>query len=124
MIMVIGGAHQGKLAYARRLWPDIAWAGGRTCGEEEIFRCGGIYGFHEYIAGRMRDSADLSVLPGKLWAENPGIVIVTDEIGCGIVPAERHLREYRELTGRICTELAAVSAEVHRVLCGIGTRIK
>ena len=64
------------------------------------------------------------MLPGKLWAENPGIVIVTDEIGCGIVPAERHLREYRELTGRICTELAAVSAEVHRVLCGIGTRIK
>ncbi len=124
MIMVIGGAHQGKCAYAGKICPDVKWVDGKTCGEEELFSCGGIYRFHEYIAGRMRGGADISGLPRKLHAQNPDIVIVTDEIGYGIVPAERQLRDYREMTGRICTELAGISEEVHRVVCGIGTRIK
>lgn len=124
MIMVIGGAHQGKLTYAKQMWPDTVWADGKTCREETLFCCGGIYDFQEYIAGRMREGADLSCLPERLSAANPDIVIVTDEIGYGIVPMERRLREYRELTGRICTELAARAKEVHRVICGIGTRIK
>ena len=124
MIIVIGGAHQGKLAYARQMWPGILWADGKVCGEEKIFHCGGIYDFQEYIAGRMREGGDLSAFPRRLFSENPRIIIVADEIGYGIVPAERKLREYRETTGRVLTELAAMSAQVHRVVCGIGIRIK
>lgn len=124
MVMVIGGAHQGKRAYAGRLYPDTEWIDGKICGAQEIFDCGGIYHFHEYIAGRMREGEDLNHLTENLYAKNPDIVIVSDEIGYGIVPAEAFQREYRELTGRICTELAARAEEVHRVVCGIGTRIK
>lgn len=124
MIMIIGGANQGKRAYAKRLYPDIEWIDGKACGEQEIFQCGGIYGFHEYIAGRLQEGADLAKLSERLYEENPDVVIVTDEIGYGIVPADAFQRDYRERTGRICTELAAWAKEVHRVVCGIGMRIK
>lgn len=124
MILIIGGAHQGKCTYARQLCPDTEWIDGQSCGAQEIFCCGGIYHFHGYIAARMSEGADLAGLPEKLYKRNPAIVIVTDEIGYGIVPVEKTLREYRETTGRICTEIARLSQEVYRVVCGIGTRIK
>ncbi len=124
MIMIIGGAHQGKHRYAERMYPGTEWIDGKICKAQEIYSCGGICHFHEYIAGRMRERADLAKLPRELYARNPDIVIVTDEIGYGIVPIDAFLREYREMTGRVCTELAALSEEVHRVICGIGRRIK
>lgn len=122
--MIIGGAHQGKLKLAKQMYPDIKWLDGKVCGEKEIFYCGGISRFHEYIAGRLRKGADLSGFPERLYAENPDIVIVTDEIGYGIVPVDQFQRRYREATGRICTELASRSEEVYRIICGIGMRIK
>ena len=33
-------------------------------------------------------------------------VLVTDEIGCGIVPADAFERLYREETGRLCCQFA------------------
>lgn len=122
--MVIGGAYEGKLDYARKRYPDICWADGEICDMEEIFRCGGIYNFHKYIARWMREGKEAPNLPEKIKAKNPALVIVTDEIGCGIVPVDVFQREYREATGRICTELAAFSDEVYRVICGINTKIK
>ena len=63
-------------------------------------------------------------LAGALADENPDIVIVSDEIGYGIVPVDAFDREYRETVGRICTELAVYSDKVYRVVCGIGVPVK
>ena len=60
----------------------------------------------------------------KLIKKCPDIVIVTQEIGYGLVPVDAFERRYRELTGRICTVLAANSDQVDRVVCGIGVTIK
>ena len=51
-------------------------------------------------------------------------MLITDEIGYGIVPTDAFYREYRETHGRVCTQIAAEAKEVHRVICGIGTVIK
>lgn len=51
-------------------------------------------------------------------------VIISDEIGNGIVPMEAFEREYRERTGRILVALASRADEVVRVVCGIGQKIK
>ena len=56
--------------------------------------------------------------------KNPELILITDEIGYGIVPVDRMEREYREQTGRVCTHLAAYSEKVYRVMCGIGQVIK
>ena len=59
-----------------------------------------------------------------LLQKNPDAVIVSEEVGYGVVPVDAFEREYREAVGRICTKLAAGSRRVTRVICGIGTVIK
>ena len=60
----------------------------------------------------------------ELYEKNPQIVVVTDEVGYGIVPMEAEERAWREACGRVCTVLAQQAEEVVRVCCGIGRRIK
>lgn len=60
----------------------------------------------------------------ELFHACPQRIVITQEIGCGIVPVDAFERKYRELTGRICCQLAAASQEVWRVTAGIGQRIK
>lgn len=65
-----------------------------------------------------------SFLVGHLMRENPGRVLVTDDIGSGIVPADYFERIYREETGRICCQVAGEAEQVWRVCCGLGQRLK
>lgn len=127
MVLIIGGAYQGKLGYAKKEFPEISemdWVDGRVCGEEELYVCRGIHHFHAYIERMMREGRCVDDLAGRISLRNPKVVIISDEIGYGIVPADPFEREYREMTGRICTRLAADAKKVCRVVCGIGTVIK
>lgn len=124
MEMIIGGAFQGKGAYAEKRYPDRKWVSGASASEEEILKAEGVYGFHEYILREMRDGKEVGELAGKLIRENPEVVLVSDEVGYGVVPVDAFDRAYREAVGRVCTELAAFSSRVVRVVCGIGTVIK
>ncbi len=56
--------------------------------------------------------------------KNQNLIIISDEIGNGIVPIDPFEREYREKTGRILIQLASKADEVVRVICGIGQKIK
>ena len=67
---------------------------------------------------------DCQKLGEELTEKNPSLVVVTNELGCGVVPVDAFDREYRERTGRVCTVLAAASDEVYRVICSVGLRIK
>lgn len=125
MRMIIGGAFQGKGAYARQQYPDIAWIDGTSCSLEELYNAQGIIKFHEYLKRVMQvDETLLSVISDRLMKENPEIIIISEEIGCGLVPVDAFERRYREQAGRICTQLAAVCDRVDRVVCGIGMSIK
>ena len=124
MELIIGGAYQGALAYAQELFEDLQWADGSTCSEEELMQAKGVSDFQEYIRRMMAQGFDVDDLAGRLFQKNPALIIVTCEVGCGVVPADKFLREYREKTGRICTELAGKASRVHRVVCGIGRVIK
>lgn len=57
-------------------------------------------------------------------SKNPESIIISDEVGNGIVPIDFLEREYRERTGRILVKLANQADEVVRVICGIGQKIK
>ena len=124
MIMIIGGAYQGKMEFAKELYPDIRWLDGGVCEEEELLQCNGVYQFHKYIERKIKAGESVEDLAEKLISENPQMILITDEIGCGIVPVSRIEREYREQTGRVCTKLAEYSEKVYRVMCGIGQVIK
>ena len=120
MRMYIGGAYQGKLSYAKQQNPDIKWRDGASCTLEELLEAQGVYRFQEFIRKHM----EIEDLAEQLIQENPRLVIVTDEIGYGLVPVEEEARNFRERTGRICTKLAAHCERVERIVCGISTRIR
>ena len=54
----------------------------------------------------------------RIQSENPEVVIVTNELGYGVVPVDAFDRNFREATGRVCTQLAEAADEVCRVVCG------
>lgn len=122
--MIIGGAFQGKCAYAKKRYPEKKWVHGAEITEEELYQAEGVCGFHEFIRKEMMDGKDVSTLAGTLIGKNPHVILVSDEVGYGVVPMDAFDRAYREAVGRVCTELAAYSSCVVRVVCGIGTVIK
>lgn len=125
MKLVIGGTFQGKLDFAReRFRQEDGWVDGRTCGKEELFACKGIFHFHEYVKRLLQQEKSVDKIAEELIRNNPDCIIVTNELGSGVVPVEAFDRKYRETTGRICTKLAAYADEVYRVICGNGQVIK
>jgi len=126
MILVIGGAFQGKKAYVKKQFKIAKeqMLNGGECRSEAIYSCKCIDHFHEWVRQRLKENYDFSTLTEDLRKRNPDLIVITNELGCGIVPADAFDREFREMTGRLCTQIAANSRQVHRVVCGIGTVIK
>jgi adenosylcobinamide kinase/adenosylcobinamide-phosphate guanylyltransferase len=124
MKLVIGGAYQGKLSYASEKYGITEWTDGRSCSFDDIFCCSGIHHFHEYVRRALEEDRDLTELDRELEEKNKELVIVSNELGYGVVPVDAFDRRFREAHGRICCRLAAASDEVSRVICGIGTVIR
>ena len=122
--MIIGGAYQGKAAYAKAQFPDVDWKFGGEITEEELLKAEGVPGFQEYIRKALKAGEDLTGLVEKLAQQDTDVILVSEEVGYGIVPADAFERQYREAVGRVCTALAAKSRRVTRVVCGIGTVLK
>jgi len=52
------------------------------------------------------------------------IIIVTNEVGFGIVPDNKTSRIFRDIAGNVNKYIASVSDEVYLTVCGIATKIK
>ena len=129
MKLVIGGAFQGKLDFAKKMTgKETGWADGAAVSKEELSACSGVYDFQELVRRWLLLEEKTGTAPEaeleELLQKNPEICIVTNELGYGVVPIEPFDRKWREKTGRICTELASRANEVVRVVLGIGTVIK
>ena len=116
MVLIIGGAGQGKLDLALSL---------ANCGREEIALSPQAAGpvLYHLEAWLKTEPAPLPALE-ELLRRNPNVVIVCDEVGCGVVPMDRSQRDWRERVGRTCCVLAERADRVIRVFCGIPTTLK
>lgn len=126
MILVIGGAFQGKKEYVAQTF-GIAiqnMTDGINCELDAVYKASCVSHFHEWVKRMLEQGEDPYVLAEKLWKENPDVILISNELGYGVVPMDAFDRKYREATGRICTCLASRAKEVHRVVCGIGMVIK
>lgn len=110
-ILVIGGAFQGKTKWAMEQFPEYASQGVV------------VNQFHQKMKQWIQDNKDY-VKEVEQIRNNPSWLIISNEIGAGIVPMEKEERFYRETTGRILCELAEDADEVYRIFCGIPTKIK
>lgn len=68
--------------------------------------------------------AELQVVLAAFRQASVTAVLVTNELGCGIVPMEHVSRLYRDLMGKINQAAAAEADEVYLSVCGITTELK
>lgn len=126
MKLVTGGAYQGKREAACRLFGlrMEQFVDGRDCELSEIYTCKALCNFQEYIRRCLETESLDEQFTEKLCSQNPQLVLVSNEIGYGIVPIDPAERLWREQTGRICCQIAAVSDTVIRVVAGMPTVLK
>lgn len=116
MTLVVGGAGQGKLAY-------VCAHGGFTPGQAartpaEARRAPILYGLEAWMKAHPDETLE------DLLASNPGVIVICNEVGCGVVPIDRDERAWREAVGRLCCTLAERADCVLRLFCGIPMTLK
>ncbi len=126
MKFVCGGSCQGKREWAAREWsiPLEKIADGGRDSFEDIAKAGMLDHFHLLVRRWLERELDPQTECERLLEAAPDIVVVTDEIGSGIIPMDPFEQQWREAHGRICCRLAAQSEDAVRVVCGIGMRLK
>lgn len=110
MILIVGGSYQGKTEFARKHFPNAKY----------------FNQLHAFIKKRMENGKEQDEILKEIResiAEDQW-VLISDEIGNGVVPIATFDRQWREVTGRILISLAKEATEVYKVVCGIGVKIK
>lgn len=107
MILIIGGAYQGKTEYAKEHFKGY-----------EIKNQ-----YHETVRKQMLEGMNPAEEAEKYLSGKDKLVIISDEIGYGLVPTDAFERKYREEAGRVNCFFARKAEQVIRVVCGIGTQI-
>ena len=122
--IIIGGAFQGKTQYATKIYPELGLTDGINCSLDEIRNCVAINKFHSFTRRWLLEGKTKEALLTILENNRSLQLLISDEIGYGLVPIDDFEREYREFHGRVMTELAERADCVERVVCGIPQRIK
>ena len=123
MILIFGGAYQGKLNYAKANFNvDTIWD--CSAGAVPNFEADCICGIEGYVMACAKSGED----PRKCFEENRDLwqdsVLVVTDTSQGVVPIDRTVREFREMNGRLLLWLAGEADRVIRVFCGIGKDMK
>ncbi len=131
MILVIGGSYQGKLEFILKKYgfcmEDVYNCnvnGNDVYSIESCYTAKVIYHYHELINKILEYQKDPLEITKDIFEKNPKVIIISNEIGYGIVPTEKFQRDYRENVGRVCCYIAEHSDTVIRVTAGIGKVIK
>lgn len=118
--LIIGGQAQGKTELAHALCPEAMCFDGGTMALEQLDQCELVDDLHLLV----RRLLELGKNPDMLLSNLRNKTVVCTEIGCGVVPVDRMERDWREVTGRLCCDLAAQADRVILVRCGIARVIK
>ena len=122
--IIMGGAFQGKTQYATKIYPGLGLTDGFNCPLDEIGNCVAVNKFHSFTRRWLLEGRTKEALLTMLENNRNLQLLISDEIGYGLVPIDDFEREYREFHGRVMTELAERADRVERVVCGIPQRIK
>lgn len=135
MKLIIGGCAQGKRAYVLakyHLREEMVWDGllPETAAWNGVWPDAPAPGpviidhFHIWVRNRILDGGCPEEEIAMFLNRCADCIIISDEVGNGIVPVEPFEREYRERVGRLVIWLAERAKEVERVICGIGQKLK
>ena len=120
MILIIGGAYQGKLDFARKQL-GISEEDIHSCTAGEIdFSKQCIYKIEEFTYGH-QDPVSYFKTNREYWDNS---ILICEDIFCGVVPMGAENRAWRQRTARLCQYLAGEASQVSRIFCGLEQRLK
>lgn len=114
IILITGGAFQGKKEFAKKEFPQIPI----------------LSDVHFLIRDELSKGLDEIEIKKDIFSKiekdaiSGNIAVISDDIGFGIVPIDPFERKWREVTGRIITDIAKEAEQFFRVTAGIGERLK
>lgn len=128
MILVFGGAYNGKLSFVKEKFnisdKDIFTINDDLKDLSIDFSKKVINNFHKFtykLSLEEIDAIDYIVKNQELFKDK---IIVCDDISQGIVPLKKEDRFWRENTGKCLQYLSKNSRKVYRIFCGIPMVVK
>lgn len=124
MVLIIGGAYQGKLDHAKSAY---------HLSEDDVFTCTGTdIDFSKRCINRIEEFTYACIRKGEnpidyfqehqqQWGDS---ILICQDLFCGVVPMGAELRAWRQETGRLCQYLSKEADQVSRIFCGLEQRLK
>lgn len=124
MVLIIGGAYQGKLDFAKSAF-------GLT--QDDIFTCTGgeidfsrrcINHVEEFVLWCIRsgeDAVEFFQSHREQWQDS---ILICEDLSAGVVPMEAQMRAWRQMNGLVCRYLSGEASRVSRLFCGLEERLK
>ena len=102
---------------------DLVGTLAATDGQPRLVDCLTLWLSNLMLAGRDWQ-AEAEALVAALPRQRAPVVMVTNEVGMGIVPENRLARAFREAAGLLNQQVAAVADEVTLAVAGLALRVK
>ena len=124
MILIIGGAYQGKLDYAKAAF---------SLAPEDIFTCTGteidfskpcVYALEEFCYACIQREMDPIAYVQEHREDWQNSILICNDLSSGVVPIDPVQRQWRHVRGRLCQYLASEARQVSRIFCGLEQRLK
>ncbi len=126
MNLIIGGAFQGKLDYAKEKY---------ALSEEDVFHCREdlpeidfsktcIDHLEEFNLACVRANVDPVQYLKKHWEDWRHSVMICMDISGGVVPLGKEMRLWRNENGKVCQFLSREASSVTRIFCGLEQKLK
>lgn len=117
MVLITGGAFSGLEAFAKQY--DAKH--NRSQSMQIVYISN--------ILVEKEDKAEPLEITLQRWSDENKInwnslILIHEEVGCGLIPDTRQKREQREKQGRAGCFFGEKATEVYRVCCGLGIKIK
>lgn len=125
MNLIIGGAYQGKLDFAKNKF---------SLSDEQIFHCidnldidfnficiNHIENFVLYCIKNNLNALEIFRANKPLWQDS---ILISNDIFCGVVPISAEARAWREATGHLLAYLSQEADTVTRIFCGLEQKLK
>lgn len=124
MELIIGGAYQGKLDYAKEKYAlkdgDIF-----TCRDKQIsFSSKCVNKLEEFTFACIQNSLDPVGYFMSMREEWQDCIFICQDMSCGVVPIGADMRQWRQETGRLCQYLSHNADHVYRIFCGLEQKLK
>ena len=124
MILIIGGAYQGKLDYAKAAF---------SLAPEDIFACTGteidfskscVNALEEFCYACIQHNIDPIEYVKAHREDWQDSILICNDLSSGVVPIDPVQRQWRHVSGRLCQYLASEARQVSRIFCGLEQRLK